>query len=214
MSNTSVTENPPVVPQAPPAQTTGPLAGAPGTVGLPMAIVGAFGLGLVNTGFVPASAAAAAVPTLIGATALGLLLTTVWACALGENSTASIFALFFGFFGSYSALSLGFINDWYGIPAEETANAEAAWLICWVFIFLLLTFVTLRLPLSFTLLFGLVDIALILLLIGNLQSSASMTNLGGWFTFAFIAVVVYLYADVMSSQTGGRGLPLGKPLVR
>ncbi|MBT8163687.1 GPR1/FUN34/YaaH family transporter [Arthrobacter sp. GN70] len=179
-----------------------------------MAVAGAFGLGLVNTGFVPASAAAVALPTAVAASAVGLLLATVWACALGQNASAGVFALFFGFFASYSALSLGLINGWYGISAEQAVNAQSLWLICWLFAFSLLTLVTLRLPWTSTLMLVFVDAALLLLLIGTVENNASMTNLGGWFTFAFVAVAVYLYIDVMWSQTGGRGLPLGKPLVR
>nr|WP_280138657.1 GPR1/FUN34/YaaH family transporter [Arthrobacter alpinus] len=210
-----VIDNPPlaVVPQAPTAPSA-PLAGVPGIVGLPMAIAGAFGLGLVNTGFVPASAAAAALPTVIAASAIGLLLATVWACALGQNASAGIFVLFFGFFATYAALSLGLLNDWYRIPADQVVNAQALWLICWLFIFVMLTLVTLRQSWGSTLMLVFVDIALIFLLIGTLESDPRMTSLGGWFTFAFVAVAVYFYVDVMWSQTGGRGLPLGRPLVR
>lgn len=217
MSSTSVIDNPPLASQAPAAPSaplSGPLAGAPGIVGIPMAVAGAFGLGLVNTGFVPASAGGAALPTVIAASAVGLLLTTVWACALGQNTSAGIFVLFFGFFATYAALSLGLVNGWYGIPADQVVNAQVLWLVCWLFIFVMLTLVTLRLPWSSTLMLVFVDIALVLLLIGTVQSNASMTNLGGWFTFAFVAVAVYLYVDVMWSQTGGRGLPQGRPLVR
>jgi succinate-acetate transporter protein len=179
-----------------------------------MAVAGAFGLALVNTGFVPATASGAALPTVIAASAVGLLLTTVWACALGQNAAAGIFVLFFGFFATYAALSLGLVNGWYAIPADQVVNAQSLWLVCWLFIFMMLTLVTLRLPWSSTLMLVFVDIALILLLIGTVQGNTNMTNLGGWFTFAFVAVAIYLYVDVMWSQTGGRGLPLGRPLVR
>lgn len=217
MSSTSVIDNPPLASQAPAAPSaplSGPLEGAPGIVGLPMAIAGAFGLGLVNTGFVPAGAAAAALPTVIAASAVGLLLAAVWACALGQNVSAGIFVLFFGFFATYGTLSLGLINGWLGIPADQVVNAQTLWLTCWLLIFVMLTLVTLRLPWGNALMLVFVDIALVLLLIGTVQSNASMINLGGWFTFAFVAVAVYFYVDVMWSQTGGRGLPLGRPLVR
>jgi uncharacterized protein len=179
-----------------------------------MAVAGAFGLGLVNTGFVPATAGGAALPTVIAASAVGLLLTTVWACALGQNAAAGIFVLFFGFFATYAALSLGLVNGWYAIPSDQVVNAQTLWLVCWLFIFVMLTLVTLRLPWSSTLMLVFVDIALILLLIGTVHGNTGMTNLGGWFTFAFVAVAIYLYVDVMWTQTGGRGLPLGRPLVR
>ena len=190
-----------------------PLAGQPGMVGIPTVIAGAVGLGLVNVGYVPATAAGAALPTILAATAVGLLITTIWAAALGQNVSASLFAVFFGFYGSYVVLTLGLGHDWYSIPADEVSATVAVWLICWLVTIALLTVVTLRLPSSFTLLLGLVDVALVLLLIGNLTGVAGWDRAGGVVVFAFIAVGVYLYLDLASTQTGGKGLPLGRPLL-
>jgi uncharacterized protein len=54
--------------EAPAAPAVNPLAGNPGMVGIPTVIAGAIGLGLVDTGFVPASAGAAAIPIVMTAT--------------------------------------------------------------------------------------------------------------------------------------------------
>jgi succinate-acetate transporter protein len=217
MSSTSVIDNSPLASEAPvtpPAPLSGPLAGTPGIVGIPMAVAGAGSLALVNTGFVPGGAGGAALATVIAASAIGLLLTTVWACALGQNVAAGIFTLFYGFFATYAALALGLTNGWYGVAADQAVNAWTLWLTCWTVVFVLLTLVTLRLPWSTTLMLVFVDIAMVLLLIGTVQGNAGMMILGGWFTFAFVAVALYLYVDVMWSQTGGRALPQGKPLIR
>jgi succinate-acetate transporter protein len=152
------------------------------------------------------------VPIIMTATAIGLLLTTVWAAALGQNASASLFAVFFGFYGSYAALLLGLTHNWYGIPAADATRATEAWLVCWLATIALLTLTTLRLPWSFTLLLGLVDVALILLLLGVSTGDTTWTRAGGIVVFAFIAVAAYLYVDIMESETGGSGLPLGKPL--
>lgn len=190
-----------------------PLMGQPGMVGIPTVIAGAVGLGLVNVGYVPAAAAGAALPTILAATAVGLLITTIWAAALGQNVSASLFAVFFGFYGSYVALALGLDHDWYSIPTDQLAPTVAVWLICWLVTIGLLTVVTLRLPSSFTLLLGLVDVALILLLVGNLTGASEWNRAGGIVVFAFIIVGIYLYLDLVSTQTGGKGLPLGRPLL-
>ncbi len=84
---------------------------------------------------------------------------------------------------------------------------------CWLITIVMLTLVTLRLPSSFTFLLGLVDIALALLLAGTMADSTSLIRAGGIIVFAFVAVAVYLYADLMFTETGGRGLPLGRPLI-
>lgn len=192
----------------------GPLAGQPGMVGIPTVIAGAVGLGLVNVGYVPAAAAGAALPTILTATAVGLLITTIWAAALGQNVSASLFAVFFGFYASYVALALGLGHNWYTIPAEQAGATVAVWLICWLVTIALLTVVTLKLPWSFTLLLALVDVALVLLLIGTLTGVSVWNQAGGVVVFVFIAVAIYLYLDLVSTETGGKGLPLGQALLR
>lgn len=198
----------------PPAEpATSPLRGNPGMVGIPTVIAGALGLGLVNVGFVPASASGGSIPIIMTATAIGLLVTTIWAAALGQNASASLFAVFFGFYGSYAALVLGLGHDWFSVPADQVSKVTEMWLISWFVTIVMLTLATLRLPVSFTLLLGLVDVALVLLYLGVSQANTTWTTLGGVVVFAFIAVAVYLYFDVMSVETGGKGLPLGPPLI-
>jgi succinate-acetate transporter protein len=196
---------------APPAAN--PLAGNPGMVGIPTVIAGAISLGLVDTGYVPPSAASAGIPIIMTATAVGLLLATIWAAALGQNASSTLFAVFFGFYGSYAALALGLTHNWYGIPADQIVKTQEVWLICWLGTIALLTATTLRLPWSFTLLLGLVDVALVFLLMGTSKASTTWIHAGGAVVWAFIAVAVYLFIDIMSKETGGKGLPLGRPLI-
>lgn len=195
-----------------PADTSlsGPRHGNPGIVGIPTVIAGAVGLGLVTLGY---GVSGAAIPIIMTATSIGLLITTVWAAALGQNASASLFAVFFGFYSSYAALGLGFGHDWYSIATPEQSTAQAVWLICWLVTIALVTVTTLRLPSSFTLLLGLVVLALALLLAANLTGVTALTYAGGIVVFLFIALAAYLYADIMFQETGGRGLPLGKPII-
>jgi uncharacterized protein len=219
----TVTSAPPELGGAPPlltesetppaAPATAPLLGNPAIVGIPTVIAGAIGLGLVNVGYVPAAAAGAGIPIIMTATAIGLLITTIWAAALGQNASASLFAVFFGFYGSYAALTLGLQHNWFGIPPEQVTRTVELWLICWLATIGLMTLTTLRLPSSFTLLLGLVDVALVLLLLGSTSGRVAWTHAGGVVVFAFVAVAVYLFVDVIERETGGSGLPLGQPLV-
>jgi succinate-acetate transporter protein len=191
----------------------GPLQGNPALVGIPTVIAGAVGLGLVDIGFVPAAAAGACLPSILTATAIGLLITTVWAAALGQNATSSIFAVFFGFYASYAALSLGLTHNWFGVAASAAARTEEVWFICWLVTIGVLTLASFRLPLAFTALFVLVDIALALLLASVAEGSPGLEKAGAVVVFAFIAEAIYLYLDVMNQATGGKALPLGKPLL-
>jgi len=196
-----------------PPPTANPLQGNPGAVGIPTVIAGAIGLGLVNSGYLAPEAGGAAMPIILTATTIGLLVATVWAAALGQNAAASLYAVFLGFYASYAALVIGLGHNWYSIPAEHVVDTVAAWIVCWLVTIAMVTLVTLRLPWSFTLLLGLVDVALVLLLIGTVYNSVPFTRVGAVVVFAFVAVAIYLYADIMSRETGGKGLPLGRAIV-
>ena len=185
--------------------------GNPGLLALPLVIAGGFGLGFTNTGIV--DVAAAAVPILLSATSIGLLLATVWAAALAQNVNATVYGVFFGFYASYAVLSLGLTHDWFGITAAGAGPTTALWLGSWLLTIGLLTVLVLRLPWTYPLLLGIVDVALGLLLIGNLTGSTVATHAGGWFVFAFVALVGYYYVAALWEETGGRALPLGRPLV-
>ena len=177
----------------------------PSMVAIPTVIAGAVGLFLTTVGFVPPTAGLAAIPVILAATCLGLLIGTIWAAALGQNIVATLYAVFLGFYLSYAALQLGLAHGWYGIPADQIANTVAVYLICWIVVIVMLTFATLKLPVAFTILLGFVDIALVLLL-GNLFApSTTLQMAASGFIFAFVALGVYLYFHVMSVAFGGRG---------
>jgi len=83
----------------------------------------------------------------------------------------------------------------------------------------LLTVAGLRLPLAFTVLFTLVDLALLFVLLAYAHTDAAgpdsaLLRIGGIFVFGFCAVGAYLFVDAASGATGGRRLPLGRPLLR
>lgn len=186
-------------------------AGNPGLLGLPLTLAGAVGLGFTNTGLVSAGTAPA--PILLSATAVGLLLTTVWAAALGQNVNATVYGVFFGFYASFAALSLGQTHDWFGIAPADQTQTTVLWLGSWLLVIGLLTVLTLRLPWTYPVLFAVVDVALVLLIIGAVTGSTAATHAGGWAIFVFVGFVIYFYAAALWEETGGRALPLGRPLI-
>ncbi|NKQ57721.1 hypothetical protein HFP15_33155 [Amycolatopsis sp. K13G38] len=188
-------------------------AGDPALIGVPTFIVGATALGLVLTGYVPASAVGASIAIILPATGLGQLIAAVWAASLGQNAVAAVFGVFTGFWLSYAALVLGLIHNWFGISADAAVATQGLFLIAWLVTIVLLTLATLRLPAAFTLLFTLIDIALALVLYGTVGGSTAATTVGGYVVFSFTAVGVYLFAGALSAATGGRPLPLGRPVL-
>ncbi|HEY1322373.1 MAG TPA: GPR1/FUN34/YaaH family transporter, partial [Streptosporangiaceae bacterium] len=82
-------------------------AADPAALGLPCFIMGAVALGLTLVGAVPARAVGAPLPIILAATGLGLVITTVWAAAIGQTAVASVFGIFAAFWLSYFVLVTG-----------------------------------------------------------------------------------------------------------
>ena len=188
-------------------------AGDPLQIGLPSFIVGSIALGLVLIGYVPAAAVGASLPIILAATGVGLAIAAVWAAFLNQSAVASVFAIFTGFWWSYAVLVLGLTHNWFGISASAAVSAQGLFLISWLVVIVMLTLATLRLPVAFTALFVLIDVALVLVLVSTVQGSASLAKVGGIVVLAFAAVGVYLYFGSTSQATGGPALPLGKPVL-
>lgn len=197
-----------------PAEAAPAPGGDPAMLGLPVFIVGSVALGLALIGVLPATAAAGTLPIIVMATGLGLWVTTLWAIRLGQSALACVFGVFAGFWTSYAVLLLGLGHDWFGIPADDVPETVSVFLLSWAIAVAVLTLVTLRLPVAFTALFVLVDLALVLLLLGNENTSTTLNEAAGYVVLAFAALGVYLFAGAASVATGGRALPLGKPVVR
>jgi succinate-acetate transporter protein len=191
--------------------TIGPLTGDPAIVGVPTFVVGSVMLGLALINYAPA--AGGALPIIILATGIGQLVATLWAAALGQSAVAAIFGIFSGFWLSYAALLVGLAHGWWGVTKADTVHTVAAFLISWLIIIGVLTLGSLRLPSAFTLIFALIDLALILVLASTINGSSGLAKAGGIVVFAFAAVGAYVFAGSLSVATGGKPFPLGRPVI-
>ena len=90
----------------------------------------------------------------MAATGLGLIVSAIWAAALGQTMVACIFGLFSGFWWSYAALVLGLNHNWFAIPAADVQHSVALFQISWAVVMAALTIATLRLPRAFTAVVG------------------------------------------------------------
>lgn len=199
-----------------PAETavSGPLLGDPMMLGLPCFIAGSVSLGLALVGVVPATAIGAALPIILTATSIGLFLATIWSASLGQSAVASVFGIFAGFWLSYAVLVIGLTHNWFGVAPASAQAAQELFLVAWLVVVVMLTLATLRLPLAYTVVFLLVDLALLLVFLGVNQTSTGLLKAAGYVVLVFAAVGVYLYASSAAVATGGRALPLGRPTVR
>ncbi|HWF35631.1 MAG TPA: GPR1/FUN34/YaaH family transporter, partial [Solirubrobacteraceae bacterium] len=144
----TVAEHPPSTTAAP-APAPAAMAGDPSILGLPIFVVGSVSLGLALVGYVPAAAGGSALPIILAATGLGLIVSAVWAAALGQTLVACIFGLFSGFWWSYAVLVLGLNHNWFAIPAANVTHSVALFQISWAVVMAALTIATVRLPVAF-----------------------------------------------------------------
>ncbi len=206
-------------PEAAAAPVVGPMAGDPSMLGLASFIAGSVALGLGLVGVVPFGVLGAPVAIILAATALGLLMATVWCAVLGQSAVAAVFGIFGTFWLSYAVLVLGLDHNWFAIPPTAALATVKLFLATWLVIIIMLTLATLRLPSAFTAVFALVDLALLLLLIGFADTSAAgapscgLLKTAGYVVLVFAALGMYLFAGAAAAGTGGKGLPLGKPLM-
>jgi succinate-acetate transporter protein len=195
------------------------MAGDPAMLGLGSFIVGSVALGLALVGVVPAGVLGAPLAIILSATALGLLLATFWAAAVGQSAVAAVFGIFGTFWLSYAVLVLGLDHNWFAITPTAILATVKLFLIAWLVAIVMLTLATLRLPSAFSILFVLVDVALLLLLLGYANASAAgvpssgLIKTAGYVVLVFSALGVYLFFGASSAGTGGKGLPLGNPLI-
>lgn len=209
------TRRPAEAQQAPEAAApTGFFAGDPLSLGLPVFIVGSVALGMVLVGFVSPLGVGASLPIILMATGLGLLVSTFWAAGVGQSMVATILGIFAGFWLSYSFLILGLTHNWFGIGIGDAKATQELFLTAWVVIMSMLTLASVRLPSAYTAIIALVDVALILVLIGVIQVETNLLKAGGATAFLFATIGVYAFLSVASKATGGKALPLGRPVLK
>jgi succinate-acetate transporter protein len=138
---------------------------------------------------------------------------TIWSAAVGQSAVACVSGIFAGFWLSYAVLVLGLTHGWFGITPAAATRTQELFLTTWLIVIVMLTLATLRLPLAFTAVFVLIDAALLLVLIGTSQASTGLLKTAGYFVFAFALLGAYIFFGTASAATGGKPLPLGRPVI-
>jgi succinate-acetate transporter protein len=142
-----------------------------------------------------------------------MFIAAIWAAAIGQSAVAGINGTFAGFWLSYAVLVLGLTHSWFGIAPAAIIATEKLFLIAWLVVMVILTLAMLRLPLAFTVLLTLVDVAVLLVLLGTVQPSTSLLKAGGYVALVFAAVGAYIFVGAASHATGGKEFPLGTPVL-
>ncbi|MBO0850061.1 MAG: hypothetical protein J2P20_11400, partial [Pseudonocardia sp.] len=143
------------------AEAAAAAATNPALLGLPTFIVGSIALGLYLVGYQPAGALGAFMSIVILATGLGQLVSSLWAMRVGQGPVASIFGIFAGFWLTLGTMLYGLGHTWFG-PTTTQSAAMSVFTLSWLILLVVLTLATLRLPMAFTVLFTLIDLAVLL----------------------------------------------------
>ena len=191
-------------------------AGNPALLGLITFLPSGITLGLWFVGYLDtATLAGGMIPIVSLAAGLFLLVSSIWAGRLAQNSVAAIFGVFSAFWLSFGFLLIGLTSGWWGITtAAQAASVQSSYLLSFLIVFVLLTLATLRLPMAFTAGFVFVDITFALAFIGVSTGNAGLFPLAGITTFIFCIIFGYILFDGFGQDLGGRAMPMGNALVK
>ncbi len=191
--------------------------GDPQVVAAPIFVVGSIALALQLVQYVSPVSVGTPVPVILLGTGLFLLVCTIWAAALGQSFVACFAGTFGGFWLSYGILVLGLQHDWFKIPAADVQRTVAVFAIAWASFFFFLTIASLRLPIIYTAIFGLVVAALCFVAAAYEMTpvSTNLLKVAGYIVFVFAGLGMWLSWTVMNLSLGGPAFPpLGPAVIR
>jgi uncharacterized protein len=190
-------------------------AGNPALLGLICFLPSGITLGLWFVGYLPTATLGGGMIPILGISAgLFLLIATIWAGRLGQNSVAAIFGVFSAFWLSFPVLLIGITSNWWGMNGDATGAVRATYLLSFLVVFVLLTLATLRLPLAFTAGFVFVDLTFALAFIGVAGGAAGLFPIAGITTFIFCIIFAYILFDGFAQDLGGKPMPMGNAIVK
>jgi hypothetical protein len=194
-------------------------SGDPQVVAAPVFVIGSIALGIQLTQVLGSNSLALGSPIaiLLGCTGLFLLLSTWWAASAGQSFVACFAGTFGAFWIGYSILVLGVLHNWYLIPAGDVANTVVMFSVTFAAFFVFITLASFRLPIIYTLIFGLVVLALCLVAAAYSMTpvSTNVLKVAGYVIFVFAALGMSLSWTVMNLSLGGPVFPpLGRPLIK
>jgi uncharacterized protein len=191
--------------------------GDPQLVAAPVFTIGSIALAFQLTQYVSPVALGTPLAIILGTTGLFLLVSTIWAAGVGQSFVACFAGTFGGFWISYGILVLALQHDWFKIPVGDVGRTVAIFAIAFAAFFFFLTLASLRLPIIYTAIFGLVVVALCFVAAAYLKTpiDLDLLKVAGYITFVFAGLGMWLSWTVMNLSLGGPVFPpLGPPVIR
>jgi uncharacterized protein len=191
--------------------------GDPQLVAAPVFTIGSIALAFQLTQYVSPVALGTPLAIILGTTGLFLLVSTIWAAGVGQSFVACFAGTFGGFWISYGILVLALQHDWFKIPVGDVGRTVAIFAIAFAAFFFFLTLASLRLPIIYTAIFGLVVVALCFVAAAYLKTpiDLDLLKVAGYIVFVFAGLGMWLSWTVMNLSLGGPVFPpLGPPVIR
>jgi succinate-acetate transporter protein len=191
--------------------------GDPQLVAAPVFTIGSIALAMQLVQYVSPAALGAPLAIILMCTGLFLVVSTIWAAAAGQSFVACFAGTFGGFWLAYGLLVLALLHDWFKIPVTDVQRTVATFAIAFAAFFLFLTLASIRLPVIYTAIFGLVVVALCFVAAAYLMTPVSedLLKTAGYIVFVFAGLGMWLSWTVMNLSLGGPAFPpLGRPILK
>src|SRR5262245_23943582 len=189
--------------------------GDPQLVAAPVFTIGSTALGFQLVDYINQLAVGAPLAIIIGCTGLFLLVSTLWAAYAGQSFVACFAGTFGGFWIGYALLVLALIHGFFGLLPEQIGKTIAVFAISFAAFFFFLTLASLRLPIIYPAIFGLVVAALCLVASAYLMTpfDTDLLKAAGYVVFVFAGLGMWLSWTVMNLSLGGPAFPPLGPVI-
>ncbi len=191
--------------------------GDPQLVAAPVFTIGSIALAFQLVNYVGQAAVGAPLAIILACTGLFLVVATIWAAAAGQSFVACFAGTFGGFWLGYGVLVLALIHGWFAIPPGDIQRTVAVFAIAFASFFFFLTLASLRLPIVYTIIFGLVVVALCFVAAAYLMTpvDTDLLKVAGYIVFVFAGFGMWLSWTVMNLSLGGPAFPpLGPAIIK
>ncbi len=188
--------------------------GDPQILAAPVFTIGSIMLALQLTGYAGTPLTAGTpLAVILGCTGVFLVLSTIWAAAAGQSFVAAFAGTFGAFWIAYALLVLAIIHDWFAFSTlqdvRDLQRTVASFAIAFAAFFFIMTLASLRLPVVYTLIIGLVTVALCLVATAYLMTpiDEDILKAAGYVTFVFAGLGMWLSWTRMNLSLGGPAFP-------
>lgn len=183
----------------------------PAPLGLAAFALTTFLLSLVNVGVMPKDTEPVMLGVALAFGGIAQLLAGMWEFRKGNVFGATVFSSYGAFWLSFWAYLTFYAED---IPADHHGVAAGWYLIGWAIFTSLMLIAALRTTAVLAVLFVVLDAAFVLLGLGALNASASLTTAGGALGLVAAAMAWYLCLAGVTAATFGKPILPNRSLVR